>query len=146
MNTFRAVFEGIPIMGTLGVHELSTVNFTENQLLVPPHLKNKFVNKNIKNAANYELVYKNDIDIRERYKVKIGNEILRLSVNKYNEDKLRSIHGLEPLRKVHLPEETPKQNSIKINISALPVGIIKTIWTIFIGVLIGYLIFLFGWN
>ena len=104
MKTFKGHFEGVPILTTFA--ELSksptdnTIEFTENQILLPARLKNKFADGNIKHGATYTIIAKKNIDRRLRYQVVFGKgTTLRIFVDKWNEMKLKWIHKLYPFQK-----------------------------------------------
>ena len=104
MNPFKGHFEGVPILTTFAELSKSSkdniVEFTENQILLPDRLKNRFADGNIKHGATYTIIAKKNIDRRLRYQVVLGNGTTpRIFVDKWNEIKLKWIHKLYPFQK-----------------------------------------------
>lgn len=128
MKTFKGNFEGVPIHTAWdelnNPPQVSSIEFTENQILLPEHLKGKFADGNIRHGATYTLDAKKNIDRRLRYQVVLDNgTTLRLIVDRTNEKKLRHIHKLNWY----------SNHPIKYDIFK---GVLTAIFTLIIGLLL----------
>ena len=72
------------------------LEFTKSQIIFPEKFKDiKYDKSEIKDRAYYKLSIYDNIDMRYRYEITIGNsQPIRLWVNKKEEKKLKKIHGL----------------------------------------------------
>lgn len=86
------------------------LEFTKSQIIVPEKFKDvSYENSEIKDRANYKLQVYDNIDMRYRYEITIGNsQPIRLWVNKIEEKKLKKVHGLSKLSGIPVKWELTK--------------------------------------
>ena len=74
----------------------TALEFTKSHIIFPKSLANgHYDNINIKHGAHYELIVHDNINLRERYEIKLdNNEKIRLAITRKNEKILKSVHKL----------------------------------------------------
>jgi hypothetical protein len=79
----------------------TTLEFTKTQIVFPKSLTNgAFEEGNIKHGVRYELIFKDDIDRRMKYEIKLNNQqTIRLILDRKNERKLKWVHKMYRIQK-----------------------------------------------
>ena len=119
MKTFKGHIESKPIFTTYGklkdFTEDDDIDFTENQILLPDRLKNKFSGSNIRDGDTYKLNSNKNIDRNLRYQIVLNNGVtIRLYVDRKNERKLKRIHKLNWYSKLPIKYDIIKMAITKI--------------------------------
>ncbi len=98
---FRGTLHGQPCtLKDRGFPDDTTLEFTKSQIIFPDHAKDIiFNNVLIQHGKYYDLEPRNNIDRNYRYYIKVGDDKIRVIVDKANEMKLKWIHGLYPVQK-----------------------------------------------
>jgi len=79
----------------------TTLEFTKSQIIFPKSLNNgHYANSYIKNGVHYDLIIHDEIDMRLKYEIRVGNKkLIRVAINRKNEKKLKWVHKLYWIQK-----------------------------------------------
>lgn len=97
-------FKGLlitPYFADTGSNSDTALEFTKTQIIIPKELKDlRFQDSDLKHGAHYQLILHDNIDRTLRYEVRLNKgQTIRLVVNKWNEWKLKWVHGMYRIQK-----------------------------------------------